>query len=287
MRQTLDHLTAHKQARIRAAADAIRALTEVEMLILFGSYARGEDVNDLESGYVSDLDILVAVQGEGVADNDDLWFKAEARAEKAARGIPVDIIVHTVEDVNWKLERGWYFFVDVHKEGVMLHDSSRYQLAEPKEMTLAQRHAFAQVGLDKYLDKADWLYKGFKFNLEQGWNKEAAFLLHQATETYYKTMLMVFTAYRPKQHNIERLGHKCRKVHEGMGGIFPTDTPEGREHFKLLRAAYVDARYSMAYRITREELSILATHVRELRARTERLCRAHIAELAAAAASTE
>jgi hypothetical protein len=47
---------------------------------------------------------------------------------------------------------------------------------------------------------------------------------------------------------------------------------------------YVDARYSMKYRITREDLDILASHVRELRARTERICREHIAALTAAAA---
>ena len=284
MKQTLDHLPARKQTRIRAAADAIRAVTDVEMIILFGSYARGDYVEDFEGGYVSDVDILVLVQGERVADNDDLWSKAEARAEKATRGVPVDIIAHTVKDVTRKLERGWYFFADVYKDGVMLYDSYRTQLAEPREMSTAQRQAFAQVCLDAYAEQGDQFYWGYEAYLMQGWNKLAAFNLHQATETYYKTMLMVFTAYRPKQHNIERLGRRCRNLHEAMGGIFPMDTPEDRARFKLLKAAYVDARYSTKYSITREDLDILASHIRALRARTERICREHIAALAAAAA---
>ena len=65
----------------------------------------------------------------------------------------------------------------------------------------------------------------------------------------------------------------------------PGATPEDEARFKLLKATYVDARYSMKYRISREDLEILAGHVRELRARTERACREHIALLAAAAAT--
>ena len=282
MKLSLDHLPARTQARLRAAADAICAVANVEMLILFGSYARGDYVDDPAGGYVSDADMLVLVQGERVAENDDLWSKAEARAEKAMRGIPVDIIAHTVKDVNWKLERGWYFFVDLHKEGILLYDSYRTQLAEPKEMSLAQRRDFAQACLDEYLGKGDRVYGTHELQIPQGWLNEAAFMLHQATETYYKTMLMVFTAYRPKMHNIERLSKKCRRLHEDMGDVFPMDTPEDRARFKLLKEAYVDARYSMKYRITHEELDILAGHVRALRACTERVCREHIAALTAA-----
>ena len=284
MKQTLDHLPARKQARLRAAADAIRALTEVEVIILFGSYARGDYVEDPEGGYVSDADMLVLVHDERVAGDDELWTKAEARAERAMRGIPVDLVVHTVEDVNSKLERGWYFFVDAYKEGIMLYNSYRTQLAEPGQMTLAQRHDFAQACFGEYFDKANWLYRFFEFYLQNERNNEAAFMLHQATETHYKTMLMVFKAYRPKQHNIEKLASKCSKLHGDMGGIFPMNTPEDRARFKLLEHAYVEARYSLKYSITREDLDILASHVRELRSRTERLCGERIAALAAAAA---
>jgi HEPN domain-containing protein len=230
------------------------------------------------------VDVLVLVRDERVAEDGDLWSKVEARAEKHTSGIPVELVVHTVKDVNRKLERGWYFFADVYKEGIMLYDSYRTQLAEPKEMSLAQRRDFALLCFEEGLKKANGFYRHFEFGLEESTNDLAAFQLHQSTEAYYKTMLMVFTAYRPKQHNIEKLGNRCRNLHEDMGGIFSMDTPEDKVRFKLLKAAYVDARYSMKYSITREDLDILATHVRALRARTERICRAHIAALTAAAA---
>jgi HEPN domain-containing protein/predicted nucleotidyltransferase len=288
MKTSLDHLPAHKQAQLQDMVRIIRQLAEVEMIILFGSHARGDWVEDPESGYFSDFDLLVLVQTEGMAESDKLWYRVRDRAQNVTRGIPVSIVVHTVKDVNQKLARGMYFFADVYKEGIMLYDSYRHQLAEPREMTAAQRQAFAQECFEHYFERAHRFYATFEFNLQQGWYPEAAFQLHQATENYYKTVTLVFTAYRPKDHNIEALGSKCGKLHEAMRDVFPhgpTATPEENERFKLLKAAYVDARYSMKYRISRADLEILAGHVRELRARTERACREHIELLAAAAAA--
>jgi predicted nucleotidyltransferase/HEPN domain-containing protein len=288
MKSSLDHLPARKQTQLQGIVQIIRELAEVEMLILFGSHARGDWVEDPENGYFSDFDLLVLVQTEGMADSDKLWSRVRDRAQNLTRDVPVSIVVHTVKDVNQKLERGQYFFTDIHQEGIVLYDSYRHQLAEPRKMTAEQRRAFAQECFESYFERGNQFYANFEFNLQNAWYQVAAFQLHQAAENYYKTVTLVFTAYRPKDHNIENLGNKCGKLHEAMRGIFPrgpTATPEDEARFKLLKAAYVDARYSMKYRISREDLEILAGHVRTLRARTERACREHIALLAAAAAS--
>jgi predicted nucleotidyltransferase/HEPN domain-containing protein len=287
MKTSLDHLPARKQAQLQGIVRIIRELAEVEIIILFGSHARGDWVEDPENGYFSDFDLLVLVKTEGMADSDKLWSRARDRAQNLTGNVPVSIIVHTVKDVNEKLELGHYFFTDVYKEGIVLYDSYRHQLAEPRVMTAEQRRAFAQECFETYFERANRFYATFEFNLQNDWYPEAAFQLHQATENYYKTVTLVFTAYRPKDHNIENLDNKCGKLHEAMRGIFPrgpTATPEDMTRFKLLKAAYVDARYRMQYRISREDLEILAGHVRELRARTERACREHIALLATAAA---
>jgi predicted nucleotidyltransferase/HEPN domain-containing protein len=286
MKTSLDHLPARKQTQLQGIVRIIRELAEVEMIILFGSHARGDWVEDPENGYFSDFDLLVLVQTEGMADSDKLWSKVRDRAQNITGNVPVSIVVHTVKDVNQKLERGQYFFADIHQEGIVLYDSYRHQLAEPRKMTVEQRRAFAQECFDSYFERGNRFYKYFEFALQGSEYPEAAFLLHQATENYYKTVTLVFTAYRPKDHNIENLDSKCGKLHEAMRGIFPRGpgaTPEDEARFKLLKAAYVDARYSMKYRISRKDLEILAGHVRELRARTERACREHIALLGAPA----
>jgi predicted nucleotidyltransferase len=83
-----------------------RELAEVEMIILFGSHARGDWVEDPENGYFSDFDLLVLVQTEGMANSDKLWSRARDRAQNLTGDVPVSIVVHTVKDVNQKLERG-------------------------------------------------------------------------------------------------------------------------------------------------------------------------------------
>jgi uncharacterized protein len=287
MKTSLDHLPTRKQAQLQGIVQIVRELAEVEMIILFGSHARGDWVEDPENGYFSDFDLLVLVQTEGMADSDKLWSKVRDRAQNITGDVPVSIVVHTVKDVNQKLERGQYFFADIHQEGIMLYDSYRHQLAEPRKMTAEHRRSFAQECFESYFERGNRFYAHFEFSLQNAWNPEAAFHLHQATENYYKTVTLVFTAYRPKDHNIENLGNKCGKLHEAMRDVFPMATPEDEARFKLLKAAYVDARYSMKYRISCEDLEILAGHVRELRARTERACREHITLLAAAAPPAE
>lgn len=48
-------------------------------LILFGSYARGDWVEDRKSGYLSDYDLLIVVNEERFAEQYEAWEKAGER----------------------------------------------------------------------------------------------------------------------------------------------------------------------------------------------------------------
>lgn len=63
------------------------------------------------------------------------------------------------------------------------------------------------------------------------------------------------------------------------GYVFPQNTAEETRLFKLLKVAYVDARYKTSYGVPKQELENLAGWVRELSARVQRVCREHIEEL--------
>ncbi len=67
MKTTLDHLPDHKQQELNWASDIITESVQVEMLILFGSYARGVWVEELADDgvhyqYQSDFDLLAVVK---------------------------------------------------------------------------------------------------------------------------------------------------------------------------------------------------------------------------------
>jgi HEPN domain-containing protein len=102
----------------------------------------------------------------------------------------------------------------------------------------------------------------------------AAFLLHQATERYFHAVLLVFTGYKPKTHNIEELAEQTAPLHAALAGALPRTDPEAQRLFDLLKRAYIEARYSKSYRITAEELAILRRSVLDLAARVRLACAA-------------
>jgi uncharacterized protein len=175
-----------------------------------------------------------------------------------------------------------HFFSDIKKEGVLLYDSGRYQLAEATESTTAERRAHAQKWFDEWLTSAGYFYDDYEANLAKDRYKKAAFELHQATERLYHCALLVLTAYKPKTHNLDDLGKRAGDLHPLLRNVFPRATPEEDRLFKLLKHAYVDARYSSKYAITKEELEALGAHVRERRGRVERVCRERIAGMGGA-----
>ncbi len=107
--------------------------------------------------------------------------------------------------------------------------------------------------------------------------KESAFLLHQATERYYHAAILVFTGYKQRTHDIELLGVQAGEQHALMVDLLPKTEPDDKHLFDLLKKAYIDARYSMSYRITSEELAELQKRVLVLAERVRAACLEKIA----------
>ena len=143
--------------------------------------------------------------------------------------------------------------------------------------------SFARVSFTRYFEHAAQLHRSFERNLAHGSYAIAAFELHQVAETIYKAVLLVFTAYQPKLHDLDELGRRCARVAPGIGPLVPLDAPDRKRLAALLGAAYVDARYSFGFEVSREDLDVLARHVDAFRARAEPTCRDRLAGLAAAA----
>jgi HEPN domain-containing protein/predicted nucleotidyltransferase len=280
--RAIPHLPAAKQRQLCAIVGIIRATADVERLLLFGSHARGDWVEDPAGGYLSDFDLAVLVVSPALSADEALWADCQDLAREVSGDTPVSLIVHTVEDVREQLARGSSFFRDVMTEGVALYDSGRVTITVP-DVTPAMHHALAQEAFQHYFEHAAQLYRSFERNLAHGALAIAAFELHQVAETICKTVLVVFTAYLPKTHDLEELGRRCTRACPHLRPLVPRDVSDDRRLAGLLRAAYVDARYSFAFEASREDLEALARYVSVFRARAERACQEHLAELAAAA----
>jgi HEPN domain-containing protein len=275
------HLPAVKQRQLCAITHIIRATADVERVLLFGSHARGDWVEDRASGYLSDFDVMVLVRDPALAADEALWADCQDRAREVARDTPVSLIAHTVDDVRQQLARGSSFFRDVMTEGVALYDAGRMSIAVP-ELTPAQRLELARESFTRYFEHAAELYRSFERNLAHGSHAIAAFELHQVAETLYKAVLLVFTAYQPKLHDLDELGRRCARVAPGIAPLIPLDAWDRQRLAALIRAAYVDARYSFRFEVSREDLEALAGYVSAFRARAERACQERLKSLAIA-----
>jgi len=283
MKRSFAHLPKHKREELKEIVSIITSKVDVEMIILFGSYARGNWVEDtyteghITYEYKSDYDILVVVKEKADANRLNLWRHVEA-AIHHTRTIKtwVTLIVHHVNEVNRDLSMGQYFFTDIKKEGVLLYDSKRFKLAKARKLTTEERKHTAQEDFNYWFTSARHFFDDFESNFQKRRYNKAAFELHQATERFYITTLLVFTHYKPKEHDISKLGKQVNNLDPRFFPVFPRSTPEEERLFDLLKKAYIDARYKRQYKITRKELEYLAGRVRKLQSLTKKICKEKI-----------
>lgn len=280
MKTDLTHLPERKQAELKAILGAlIPKYGEIEMIILFGSYARGNWVEDkyTEGGntyeYKSDYDLLIILSDDKKANADSFTQAVSAKFDFLKLDTPVHPIFHGIDFVNEALSEGNYFFADIKKEGVVLFNSSRYQLADKREFSPAETQAKAQTDFNQWFGSAAEFYSSFEHSFNREHFKVAAFHLHQATERYYGAIQLVFTATKPKTHDLEILGGMAKASNMEFGKVFPKGNLQERMRFSLLKKAYVDARYKAEYKISEEDLAWLAERVQLLRKFTEQICK--------------
>jgi uncharacterized protein len=297
MKTSLDHLPAAKQrelehiktvfmrefeAAIAGGTQPWRRNGKILKLILFGSFSRNDWVDEPQNGYQSDWDLLIAVSHEKLTDIADYWFVAEDKILRDPEvGRPVNIIVHTMSEVNEALAKGRYFWVDIIRDGVMLHELPGYPLAAPMPPTASDAYEVAKTQFERNGAVIAHRIETFEFQMGRGageatWRREAAFMLHQAVEACYACFLLAQTFYFPRSHNLKFLRSLAEDRDRRLVGAWPRETKLDRRRFELLKRAYVEARYSDAYDISAEDLNALAGAVRRLRQIVGEVCRERI-----------
>lgn len=257
-------------------------------IILFGSYARGDWVEDPVGRYFSDYDLLVVVDREELTDVPEFWARTEERliGELASGGrlrTPVSLIYHSLDDVNEKLRLGRYFFIDIVKDGIVLFEEPGYPFAEPRPLSPSEALRETREYFDEWFESSSDFLQSAADASARAKLKLAAFLLHQATERFYHCLFLVRTLYSPKTHNLNQLRALTEAVEPRLKEVWPRGTKFERRCYELLREAYVKARYSREYRIGGEQLAWLSERVELLQRVVREICEARIASLAEAA----
>lgn len=251
-------------------------------VILYGSYARGDWVDDPIGGYQSDYDILVVVSDERLTEPGEFWAKADdqfVREVTISKRIsaPVTFIVHSLADVNNQLTQGRPFFIDAIDQGIALYEVEDYPFVTPQPLEPKAALAEARKHFEQWFPGASGLLDTAKYAASQGRLNEAAFHFHQATERFYHCLLLTLTLYSPKSHKLNFLRSQAEPLAHELIAVWPRDTRFAQRCFELLRQAYVNARYSPHYKVTPAELEWLAERVALLQQLVKHACEARLA----------
>ncbi|HEY0313822.1 MAG TPA: HEPN domain-containing protein [Allosphingosinicella sp.] len=297
MRSDLDHLPVSKQrelqhvvrvlfeefeAALKNATQPWKKQGRILKLVLYGSYARGDWVEDHAGGYVSDYDILVVVNDDRLTDVVDYWSAAEDRLTRettitGALGAPVSFIVHCLTDVNRQLEKGRPFFTDIVRQGIALYEADGFAFVPPRPLPHEEAKVEAQGYFDKWLPSSRAFLSMGRHAADEGHSNEAAFALHQSAERAYHCALLVLTLYSPKSHKLNFLRSQAEQIAPELIAAWPREAKFEKRCFELLRLAYVNARYSPEYRITTQELEWLSGRLSELQRLVQTVCERRLA----------
>lgn len=283
MATALHYLPEQKQQEINEIVQIICQSFEVGMIILFGSYARGDWVEECAEDqvhfkYQSDFDLLIIVSNTCKHTEQKILERSIFNAVNKLSTIktPISVIVHNIDFINFHLKKAQYFFSDIKKEGIKLYDSGKFKLENAIEISQKERYQLAKEDFDNWFTNANDFYDGFNFYFDKNKYSQAAFLLHQVAERLYKCILLVFTRYKPNIHKLDELRKLTNPLDKRLIKIFPLATQEEMDRFTLLCNAYLDARYNKNYIISRDDLSLLAEEVTKLTHLTEIVCQEKI-----------
>jgi len=258
---------------------------KVLKIILFGSYARTDWVDEPDNGYLSDFDLLVIVSHEKLTNIHDYWFVAEDKVLRdPAVGRTVNVIVHTMTEVNQALGRGEYFWTDIIRDGIVLYELPGFPFARPQPMTVHDAVEMARRYYEtKQADIEVWLGTASHLLSQEttlARRRNTAFQLHQAVEAAYIAILLVHTFYFPRSHNIKFLRSLAEDVDQRLTAAWPREGRPERRRFEMLKRAYVEARYGDQYDISIEDLEVLSKSAKTLSGLVASVCEERLAKLA-------
>ena len=285
MKNSIDFLPERKQRDLHELAALIRdEVKDVVMIILYGSYAANTYVErderrdyGVRTIYMSDYDLLVVTKRRLGERESTVEARVRERfaAGKNDENLPQpQIINESISKLNEALTMGRYFYVEIVAKGIMLYDSGECQLATPGELDYAEIKKMAEEYYDdKFSDGLDF-FKGANFYYQEENYHMTAFMLHQATESFLKTIPLVYILYGYKEHDLQFLIEKCKPYTLELAKVFPCDTDEEKRLFDLLRRAYLEARYNKKnFIVTKADIDALVSKIELLRDIVEKVCK--------------
>lgn len=278
---TLSYLPANKIKELETIAQRIINTGKAEIILLYGSYARGNyrDKRGEVTGAVSDYDILAI--SSNINQRNALRSKLPDLFKDI--GTFVEVIVEEIDFVNKNLEENQFFFTDIKNEGKILYDSGKCKLSVCKGMTPAQRREIAECDFKEWRKQVAVSYKYSQIAISESDLRKASFELQQTVEMCYKTIEMVFIHYNPHEHKLVILRKRALSFDKRIQEALPYETEVQKALFDQLDLAYIGARYlsEEEFSVDKEQLNYWSKEAKKLLEITEIVCKEKIEQLKA------
>lgn len=288
MKRSIRFLPPRKRQDLQQLTTLIREqVKHVEMIVLFGSYAKNKYVDydqRVEFGtptyYMSDYDIAILTRKPIGAVESSLYEKIKDKFfENKNRPFHThpQFVNYGIDDFNYALTKAHYFETEIKRNGVILYDSGSYTLARRRKLDYTEIKERAQKYFDDKFGRALSFLVDVPHPAKRFDYKQASFYLHQSAENFLRTIPMVFILYGHKSHDLSELMNAAKKHTTEIFKAFPRDTAEEKRLFDLLQRAYIESRYNPDFEITKEDIDALLPKIEQLRDIVEHVCRERIA----------
>ena len=282
----LSHLPYNKVKELETVTQRIVETGMASMVILYGSYARGDwkEISGGRSGKKSDYDILILTKDE--RDRRDLQNKLFKMFDNQPTA--VQPLVETLSFVNMHLREKQYFFTEIKQQGIVLYAETHVKLAEPENLTPTRIRELAEQDLKYWFGMAQANFETYQLvrqkfedTKEHRFASKGAFELQQCIEQCYTCIEMVFSRTNPHEHRLFILRMNAKRYVSEIDQCFPQTTAEEKDLFLHLDAAYIGGRYidEEHYHVTREQLDYWEKEAKKLLELTEKACQKKISAL--------
>ncbi|MFR7879033.1 MAG: HEPN domain-containing protein [Butyricimonas paravirosa] len=259
-----------------------------EMIILYGSYARGTYVSydereefGIPTSFKSDYDILVI---NSAWSYDKIENKlASVRNIYDKRGdhryrVPVQFIHDSIKKVNEDLKYSRYFYTELKRDGIMLYNRGKNKLARRKPLKFGEIKKQGEEYFGEKYAKARLFMEQAVFMYDKEEYVMSSFNLHQACENLFNAIMLTFTLKNDKEHNLEELFKASRGYAPELIRVFPVGDEEEERLFKILVCSYIEARYNPEFKVSREDVEDLMVKVEKFGMVTKDVCERRIKE---------
>ncbi len=174
------------------------------------------------------------------------------------------IILHKATSAIAALNKGSRFWNDALSKGEVIYRSADLPAFKAHSVTNQVRHERAQFHWNLWGKQGEELLQGAVFFQESANHRQAAFLLHKATETMLKGIIQAILGYRIQMHNISRLLRLTLLFTDSLKAVFELNTETGVQEFTFLKSSYAQAHYSDSFAPDQSIIAVLLGKVRQL-----------------------